>query len=128
MWRASAHSSHVFPRACRALPSIAVDGTVTASNSSSLNDGASAVLLGAAGALDAEPLARRGGVAGNDPELSGWHPSTRAGRRWSDVDLVELNEAFAAQSLGCLRLWPHLDPRSVRSRPRARALTGISAR
>ena len=37
----------------------------------------------------------------------------RAGRTWADVDLVELNEAFAAQSLACLRLWPDLDPSIV---------------
>ncbi|MDP9026346.1 MAG: 3-oxoadipyl-CoA thiolase, partial [Actinomycetota bacterium] len=37
----------------------------------------------------------------------------RAGRSWADVDLVELNEAFAAQSLACLRLWPELDPEKV---------------
>lgn len=106
--------------ALRAL--FAEGGTVTAGNSSSINDGASAVLLGAHGALDAEPLARitGRGVFGNDPQLFGVAPVeaaqralARAGRTWADVDLVELNEAFAAQSLACLKLWPELDPERV---------------
>lgn len=95
------------------------DGTVTAGNSSSINDGASAVLLGAEGALDAEPLARitGRGAHGVDPDDFPIAPIeaankalTRAGRTWADVDLVELNEAFASQSLACLRGWPDLDP------------------
>ena len=98
------------------------DGTVTAGNSSSINDGASAVLLGREGAIDAEPLARvtGRGVYGTDPELFGIAPVeaanralARAGRSWADVDLVELNEAFAAQALACLKLWPELDPQRV---------------
>jgi acetyl-CoA acyltransferase len=97
----------------------AADGTVTAGNSSSINDGASAVLLGAEGAMDAEPLARitGRGVFGNDPDVFGVAPVeaanralARAGRTWADVDLVELNEAFASQSLACLKLWTELDP------------------
>jgi len=97
----------------------AADGTVTAGNASSINDGASALLLGAEGAVDAEPLARitGRGVSGNDPDVFGIAPVeaanralARAGRTWADVDLVELNEAFAAQSLACLALWPDLDP------------------
>ena len=97
-------------------------GSVTAGNSSSINDGASAVLLGGAGAIDAEPLARIAGrgVFGNDPDLFGIAPVeaanralARAGRTWADVDLVELNEAFASQSLACLKLWPELDPERV---------------
>lgn len=97
-------------------------GTVTAGNSSPLTDGASMVLIGAEGALDAEPLARvtGRGVMGIDPNHFGIAPVeaanralARAGRTWADVDLVELNEAFAAQSLACLRLWPELDPAKV---------------
>jgi acetyl-CoA acetyltransferase family protein len=97
----------------------AEDGTVTAANSSSINDGASAVLLGAEGALDREPLARitGRGVHGVDPDEFPTAPIeaannalARAGRTWADVDFVELNEAFAAQSLACLRGWPDLDP------------------
>jgi acetyl-CoA acyltransferase len=100
----------------------AADGTVTAGNSSSINDGASAVLLGAEGALDAEPMARNTGrgVFGNDPDLFGIAPVeavrralARAGRTFDDVDVLELNEAFASQSLACLQLWPELDPERV---------------
>ncbi|MBC6495644.1 thiolase family protein [Microbacterium sp. 4-7] len=97
----------------------AADGTVTAGNSSPINDGASAVLLGAEGVIDGEPLARIAGrgVFGNDPDVFGIAPVeaanralTRAGRTWDEVDLVELNEAFASQSLACLAGWPDLDP------------------
>jgi len=95
------------------------EGTVTAGNSSPINDGASAVLLGAEGVLDAEPLARITGraVHGVDPDVFPIAPIeaankalARAGRSWADVDLVELNEAFASQSLACLKGWPDLDP------------------
>ncbi|QIG39167.1 thiolase family protein [Microbacterium sp. 4R-513] len=100
----------------------ATDGTVTAGNSSPINDGASAVLLGREGALDAEPLARitGRGVFGNDPDVFGVAPVeaanralARAGRTWADVDFVELNEAFASQSLACVHLWSDLDPEKV---------------
>ena len=94
-------------------------GSVTAGNSSPINDGASAVLLGAEGALDAEPLARIAGRAafGNDPDVFGVAPVeaanralARAGRTWADVSFVELNEAFASQTLACAKLWTELDP------------------
>lgn len=97
----------------------AADGTVTAGNSSPISDGASAVLLAAEGAVHGEPLARIAGrgVFGNDPDVFGVAPVEaanralrRAGRTWADVDLVELNEAFASQSLACLAGWPDLDP------------------
>ncbi|AOX46552.1 thiolase family protein [Microbacterium sp. BH-3-3-3] len=100
-------------------PAFQKDGTVTAGNSSPINDGASAVLLGAEGALDAEPLARIAGRAafGNDPDVFGIAPVeaanralARAGRTWADVTFVELNEAFASQSLACAKLWTELDP------------------
>lgn len=100
----------------------AEDGTVTAGNSSSINDGASAVLLGAEGVLDIEPLARitGRGAHGVDPDEFPTAPIeaankalARAGRTWADVDLVELNEAFASQSLACLRGWPELDPEKL---------------
>lgn len=103
-------------------PAFAANGTVTAGNSSPINDGASAVLVAREGALDGEPLARIAARAafGNDPDVFGVAPVeaanralARAGRTWADVDLVELNEAFAAQSLACLRLWRDLDPRKV---------------
>lgn len=97
-------------------------GTVTAGNSSPINDGASAVLLGAEGALGTEPLARITGRAahGVDPEDFPIAPIeaanralARAGRSWADVDVVELNEAFASQSLACIAGWPELDPERV---------------
>jgi acetyl-CoA acetyltransferase family protein len=103
-------------------PAFRPDGTVTAGNSSPLNDGAAALFIGGESALPGEPLARivSRGVAGNDPNVFGIAPVEaanlalrRAGKTWADVDLVELNEAFAAQSLACLRLWPDLDPEKV---------------
>lgn len=68
------------------------------------------------------PGARIAGRAafGNDPDVFGVAPVeaanralARAGRAWADVDLVELNDAFAAQSLACLRLWRDLDPQKA---------------
>lgn len=100
----------------------AADGTVTAGNSSSINDGASAVLIGGEGVLDAAPLARIAGRAayGNDPDVFGVAPVeaanralAKAGRTWADVSFVELNEAFSSQSLACIRLWGELDPEIV---------------
>jgi acetyl-CoA acetyltransferase family protein len=103
-------------------PLFADDGTVTAANSSSINDGASAVLLGAEGAVPGEPLARIAGRAahGVDPDRFPTAPIeaanaalARAGKSWADVDFVELNEAFASQSLACLVGWPELDPANL---------------
>ena len=103
-------------------PLFADDGTVTAANSSSINDGASAVLLGAEGAVPGEPLARIAGRAahGVDPDRFPTAPIeaanaalARAGKTWADVDFVELNEAFASQSLACLAGWPELDPANL---------------
>ena len=104
-------------------PAFRSDGTVTAGNSSPLNDGASMLFIGGENtALDAEPLARiiGRGTFGNDPDTFGIAPVeaasralARAGKTWADVDLVELNEAFAAQSLACVKLWPELDPELV---------------
>ncbi|MFI5609332.1 thiolase family protein [Amycolatopsis sp. NPDC051903] len=100
-------------------------GTVTAGNSSPINDGASALLLGdeAAGKrLGKAPLARIAGrgAAGVDPNVFGIGPVRaaeialeRAGIGWDDVAAVELNEAFAAQSLACLKDWKELDPELV---------------
>ncbi|MDA0168845.1 thiolase family protein [Solirubrobacter taibaiensis] len=96
-------------------------GTVTAGNASPLNDGASAVLIAGEG-FDGEPLARIAGrgVHAVDPDIFGIGPVEaankalkRAGITWDDVDLVELNEAFAAQSLACVGAWPDLDPEKV---------------
>jgi acetyl-CoA acetyltransferase family protein len=100
----------------------AADGSVTAGNSSSINDGSSALLLAGEGVLEGEPLARIASRAafGNDPDVFGVAPVeaanralARAGKTWADVDVVELNEAFASQSLACLQLWPELDPEKV---------------
>jgi len=89
-------------------------GSVTAGNSSGINDGASAVLLveaGRAGALGLQPMARvvSTAVAGDDPAVMGVGPVPatrkaleRAGLGVDDLDLVELNEAFASQSLVCI--------------------------
>ncbi|WP_292874715.1 acetyl-CoA C-acyltransferase, partial [Microbacterium sp.] len=97
-------------------------GSVTAGNSSPINDGASAVLLAGEGVLPGEPLARITGRAshGVDPDVFPIAPIeaankalARAGRTWADVDLVELNEAFASQSLACLKGWPDLDPEEL---------------
>ncbi|MEH0934621.1 thiolase family protein [Micromonospora psammae] len=93
------------------------DGTVTAGNSSPLNDGASAVLLGSPSAeeiVGRAPLARIAGrgAAANDPQYFGFAPVEaanlalkRAGIGWGDVGAVELNEAFAAQTVACVNAW-----------------------
>lgn len=100
------------------------DGTVTAGNASPLNDGASAALLGSDAAgrtLGRAPLARVAGwgAAANEPQFFGFAPVEaantalrRAGISWGDVAAVELNEAFAAQSLACVRAWD-VDPEIV---------------
>ncbi|MFF9813309.1 thiolase family protein [Streptomyces sp. NPDC014006] len=103
-------------------PSFRDDGTVTAGNASPLNDGAAALLLADEESLEAtgrEPLARISatGVCGIDPQYFGLAPVEavnraldRAGRTHADLDVLELNEAFAAQVLGCLAEWPEFDP------------------
>jgi len=104
-------------------PAFRQDGTVTAGNSSPLSDGSSMVLVGSDDApIPGEPLARIAGrgVSAIEPEIFGIAPVEaanralrRAGKTWDDVDFVELNEAFASQSLACLKLWPELDPEKV---------------
>ncbi|GAA1219195.1 thiolase family protein [Prauserella alba] len=103
-------------------PAFRAAGTITAGNASPLNDGASALLLGDRAGADrvgATPLARIAGrgAAGVDPDVFGIGPVRaaeialqRAGIGWGDLAAVELNEAFAAQSLACLADWPELDP------------------
>ena len=105
-------------------PAFRKGGTVTAGNSSSLNDGAAALLLAspeAARELGLQPIARLvgGASAGVDPRTMGIGPVPavrkllgRHGLRVADVDLFELNEAFAAQSLACIRDL-ELDPARV---------------
>ncbi|MFG2741909.1 thiolase family protein [Streptomyces chartreusis] len=98
------------------------NGTVTAGNASPLNDGAAALLLTDEEGLEAtgrEPLARISatGVSALDPHYFGLAPVkavnralARAGKGFGDLDVLELNEAFAAQVLGCVAEWPEFDP------------------
>jgi acetyl-CoA acetyltransferase family protein len=106
-------------------PAFVADGTVTAGNSSSLNDGAGAMLLAdeaGAEAIGREPLARIVSRAAHavDPDVFGIAPVEaagkalrRAGITWDDVAVVELNEAFASQCLADLSQWDGLDPEMV---------------
>ncbi|MEU1301898.1 thiolase family protein [Streptomyces shenzhenensis] len=110
------------------------NGTVTAGNASPLNDGAAALLLTDEEGLRAtgrEPLARVAatGVAALDPQYFGLAPVeavhralARAGRGFGDLSVLELNEAFAAQVLGCLAEWPEFDPAILNPRGGAIAL------
>jgi acetyl-CoA acetyltransferase family protein len=100
----------------------AFGGTITAGNASPLNDGAGAVLLGSAKGAEAAGLEPLGRIAGRgtfavDPDVFGIAPVEaanraleRAGIGWGDIEVAELNEAFAAQSLACLGEWKELDP------------------
>jgi acetyl-CoA acyltransferase len=109
-------------------PAFVEGGTVTAGNSSPLNDGAAMVLLGdeaAGAALGREPLAHvvSRAAQGVDPDVFGIAPIeaankalARAGIGWDQVDVIELNEAFASQSLACFAGWPDLDPEKVNVR------------
>jgi acetyl-CoA acetyltransferase family protein len=106
-------------------PAFAEGGTVTAGNSSPLNDGAGAMLIAdeaGARAAGREPLARivARGAAGVDPDVFGIAPVQaaeaalrRAGIDWEDVAVVELNEAFASQCLADIGQWRGLDPKKV---------------
>ena len=99
----------------RLKPAFRSGGSVTAGNSSGINDGAAAVLVASEEAIrryDLNPLARivSSAVAGVEPRLMGLGPVpssrqalARAGISLDDVDVIEINEAFAAQVLGCLR-------------------------
>jgi len=105
-------------------PAFRADGTVTAGNSSGLNDGAAALLIASSARARAEgwlPLGRivASAVAGVEPDLMGMGPVPateraleRAGLSVAGLDLVELNEAFASQSLACIRELG-LDPERV---------------
>lgn len=93
------------------------DGTVTAGNASPMSDGASAAFIGSERGgqlLGADPIARivSNGAFALDPQYFGFAPVdaankavSKAGLTWSDIAAVELNEAFAAQSLACVRAW-----------------------
>jgi len=105
-------------------PAFKSAGSVTAANSSGINDGAAALLIGSRGIADElglTPMARLGAaaVAGVDPSCMGLGPIpatrkalARDGIETADLDLVELNEAFAAQALPCIRELG-LDPERV---------------
>jgi acetyl-CoA C-acetyltransferase len=105
-------------------PAFKKNGTVTAGNSSGINDGAAGLLLASESALRAHnltPIAKvvAMAVAGVDPAMMGIGPVPatqkvvqRAGLSLQDIDLIELNEAFASQSLACLQEL-QLDPARV---------------
>jgi acetyl-CoA acetyltransferase family protein len=93
------------------------NGTVTAGNASGLNDGAAATLIASADAVkkySLKPLARivSSAVVGVEPRIMGIGPVeasnralAKAGLTMADIDIIELNEAFAAQALACTRAW-----------------------
>lgn len=93
------------------------NGTVTAGNSSGLNDGAAALLLASDAGLkkyNLKALAKiiSSAVVGVEPDYMGIGPVeaankaiVKAGLTWNQIDIIELNEAFAAQSLACIRAW-----------------------
>jgi 3-oxoadipyl-CoA thiolase len=111
-------------RLARLAPAFQRDGTVTAGTSSGINDGAAALVVAseeAARELARKPLARviSTAVAGVDPSCMGLGPVPatrraleRAGLRPGELDLIELNEAFAAQAIACIRDLD-LDPAKV---------------
>lgn len=119
------HPRQTSPEKLAALkPAFAKDGSVTAGNSSGINDGAAAILLASEEAVklfNLQPMARivSMGVAGVDPAIMGIGPVPasqkalqRAGLSVNDIGLVELNEAFASQSLACMKEL-ELDPSKV---------------
>jgi acetyl-CoA acetyltransferase family protein len=115
----------------RLKPVFRPDGTITAGNASPLNDGAAALLVaGAEADLGIDPLARVAGrgAAALEPQRFGIAPVeaaeralSAAGIGWADVGAVELNEAFAVQSLACLDAW-RIDPDVVNTRGGAIAI------
>ncbi|HET9842118.1 MAG TPA: thiolase family protein [Nocardioides sp.] len=112
-------------------PAFRPGGTITAGNASPLNDGAAALLIGSENAeLGVPPIARIAGrgSAALEPQRFGIAPVEAADRAlaaaglgWSDVGAVELNEAFAVQSLACLDAWK-IDPDIVNTRGGAIAI------
>ena len=109
-------------------PAFKKDGSVTAGNSSGLNDGAAATIIASQDAVKKyklKPLARivSSAVVGVEPRIMGIGPVEasnkalkKAGLTMNDMDIIELNEAFAAQALSCTRAWgladndPRLNP------------------
>ncbi|PZD78674.1 3-oxoadipyl-CoA thiolase [Mesonia sp. K7] len=98
-------------------PAFRKEGTVTAGNASGLNDGAAATIIASAEAVkkyNLKPLAKivSSAVVGVEPRIMGIGPVEasnkaleKAGLTMEDMDVIELNEAFAAQSLACIRAW-----------------------
>ena len=98
-------------------PAFKKDGTVTAGNSSGLNDGAVAMLIASEDGMNVhglQPLARivSSAVVGLEPRIMGIGPVQaskkvleKAGLKMDDMDIIEINEAFSAQSLACIRQW-----------------------
>mgnify|MGYP006195157897 CR=1 len=109
-------------------PAFRKEGTVTAGNASGLNDGAAAIIIASEEAVkkyNLKPLARivSSAVVGVEPRIMGIGPVEatnkaleKAGLTLNDIDIIELNEAFAAQALACTRAWgiadndPRLNP------------------
>ncbi|MCC6690737.1 MAG: 3-oxoadipyl-CoA thiolase [Bacteroidia bacterium] len=114
-------------------PAFKKDGSVTAGNSSGINDGAAAILLASESAIKKyklQPKAKiiSSGVVGVEPCIMGIGPveaSNKALRKVgltiNDIDIIELNEAFAAQSLACTRAWG-LDDNDSRINPNGGAI------
>jgi acetyl-CoA acyltransferase len=113
-------------------PSFRPAGTITAGNASQLSDGASALLVGSDKPADTigGPVARIAGrgAAALEPQMFGYAPVEaaeialrRAGITWSEVGALELNEAFAVQSLACIDAWG-IDPEIVNVRGGAIAI------
>ncbi|RZV61996.1 MAG: 3-oxoadipyl-CoA thiolase [Flavobacteriaceae bacterium] len=108
-------------------------GSVTAGNSSGLNDGAAATIIASEEAIkkyDLKPMARivSSAVVGVEPRIMGIGPVQasnkaleKAGLSMNDIDIIELNEAFAAQALACTRTWG-LDDDDLRVNPNGGAI------
>ncbi len=114
-------------------PAFRKDGSVTAGNSSGLNDGAAATIVASQHAVDKyklKPMAKilSSAVVGVEPRIMGIGPVEasnkalqKAGLTLADMDIIELNEAFAAQSLACIRSWG-LDDNDPRINPNGGAI------
>lgn len=114
-------------------PAFRRDGSVTAGNASGLNDGAAAMLIAseeAVKSMNLQPKARivSSQVVGVEPHIMGIGPVEasnralkKAGLTMTDMDIIELNEAFAAQALACTRSWG-LDDRDPRVNPNGGAI------
>ncbi|WP_434613684.1 acetyl-CoA C-acyltransferase [Tabrizicola sp. M-4] len=112
------HPRATTPEKLAQLPApFRVGGTVTAGNAAGINDGAAGLILASAAGVKRHrlaPLARIGAAAsagvaprlmGIGPVAAAEHLATRTGRKADRYDVIELNEAFAAQVLACLRVW-----------------------